>query len=485
MVFVSNQINLESKKVLIVIPDWGLVWYIFCLEHAIELAQSGIEVSVLDLSNLNPRIFERRIWRFTLRLMQKNRLNDIKQKISQTYNIKLISNRLPKRTSSSHTMTKDRNDIFVSAMASKYSNITGRRDTQLAEIDKKIVEIERYFFDSTASLIILLQKQFNFNEIITVNGRYIVDGAVVQACIESQIKCSLMEAAGSAPGFYEVYEISPHDIPSVQEMIKEFWEGGNSDRNSIAEKGLQKKLLGMDNPGSNFRTNFTERFSETRDPTSRKLAAFFPSSDREFAIFPEFIWRDSFGGSQGDAFLAFSRIAKANGYRVVVRVHPVDSKSPRELQDHFAKTEDAIWRKLCAATDAEIIESRSQVSSYDLINKADLCATYASSISIECILSEKPTLIMGQSEISYSVPEICAFNEADLNAKFNQGIPIMRKEALYPYGYWLESAGREPKLFQFISDREVYFETLLVNEYRYWAKSILALKNKIAALIGK
>ena len=61
----------------------------------------------------------------------------------------------------------------------------------------------------------------------------------------------------------------------------------------------------------------------------------------------------------------------------------------------------------------------------------------------------------------------------------------MRKEALYPYGYWLESAGREPKLFQFISDREVYFETLLVNEYRYWAKSILAFKNKIAAFMGK
>lgn len=481
----SEQTNLAPKKVLIVIPDWGLVWYIFCLEHAVELSKSGTDVSVLDLSNLNPRIFERRFWRFGLGLVQKNRLKDIKQKISKTYNIKLINNRLPKPTSSSYAMTKERNSIFVSAMASKYANITGRRHTQLDEIDSKIVEIERYFFNSTVNLIILLQNQFNFNEIITVNGRYVVDGAVVQACIESHTKFRLMEAAGSTPGLYEVYEISPHDIPSVQEMHKEFWEGATSERNIIAERGLQKKLSGMDNPGSNFRTNFTEKFSETQDPTPHKLAAFFPSSEREFAIFPEFIWRDSFGGSQGDAFLAFSRIAKANGYRVVVRVHPVDSKSPRELQDHFAETEDAIWRKLCAASEAEIIESRSQVSSYDLINKADLCATYASSISIECILSEKPTIILGQSEISYCVPEICAFNEADLNAKFNQGIPIMRKEALFPYGYWLESAGREPKLFQFISDREVYFETLLVNEYRFWAKSILAFKNKIAAFMGK
>ena len=485
MAFMSPQTNLVSKKVLIVIPDWGLVWYIFCLEHAVELAKTGIEVSVLDLSNLNPRIFERRFWRFTLRLMQKNRLNDIKQRISQTYNLKLISNRLPKDTSSYFIMTKERNNIFVSARSSKYSNLTGRRDTQLAEIDNKIVEIERYFFDSTANLIKLLQHQFNFSEIITVNGRYVVDGAVVQACKELQIKCSLMEAAGSTPGLYEVYEISPHDIPSVQKMHKEFWEEATAEKNFIAEKGLQKKFTGMDNPGSDFRANFTEEFSEAQVPTLQKLAAFFPSSDREFAIFPEFNWRDSFGGSQADAFIAFSRIAKVNGYRVVVRVHPVDLKSPKELQDQFAETEDAIWRKLCAVSEAEIIESRSQVSSYDLMNKADLCATYASSIAIECILSEKPTLILGQSEISYCVPEICAFNEADLNEKFDKGIPIIRKEALYPYGYWLESAGREPKLFQFISDHEVYFETLLVNEYRYWAKFILTLKYKIVALTRK
>jgi hypothetical protein len=480
-----EQTNVASKKALIVVPDWGLVWHIFCLEHAVELTRSGIEVSLLDLSNLNPKIFERRFWRLGLELGQKNRLKSIERKISKAYKINLINIKLPKRSSSIYDMTKERNDIFVSAMASKYSYITGRRQTHLEEIGSKIVEMERYFFDSTADLITLLQNQFKFDEIFTVNGRYVVDGAVVQACIESQVKCSLLESSGATPGLYEVYEISPHDIPSVQEMHKEFWEGAGSERDIIAERGLQKKLLGTDNPGFNFRMNFTKEFSETHDPTSQKLAAFFPSSDREFAIFPEFNWRNSFGGSQADAFLAFSRIAMTNGYRVVVRVHPVDGKSSRELQDHFAETEDAIWRQLCTVSKAEFIESRSQVSSYDLIKKADLCATYASSISIECILLEKPTLILGESEVAYCVPEICAFNEAELNAKFNQGIPIVSKEALYPYGYWLESAGRKPKLFKFVSDHEVYFEERRVNEYKQWAKYLHTLKKRIETVMRK
>jgi hypothetical protein len=467
------------SKALIVIPDWGLAWHVYCLEHAVKLAKSGMEVSLLDLSNLNPRIFKRRFFRLVLSLAQRNRLEDIKRIISRDYRINLLGHTLTKYQDSLCVLTKAREDIFLSAIASKYSNLTGQRGTQISDLDQEIVDMERYFFNSTVDIILYLQSQHNFNEIFTVNGRYIVDGAVVQASMESKVKCSLIESAGSTPGLYEVYQISPHDIPSVQEMHKELWAQAAPGREIIAEKGLTKKLSGMDTPGFNFRANFTEEFKQTNDATSQKLAVFFPSSDREFAIFPAFNWRDSFGGSQGDAFLSFCRLAKANDYRVVVRVHPVDSKSPQELQDQFAKTEDAIWQKLCATGGALMIESRSQVSSYDLIEKADLCVTYASSIAVECILSDKPTLILGESEISYCVPEICAFNEVELESKFTEGIPVVRREALYPYGYWLESAGTNLNLFNFVSDHEVYFGGKLVNEFRHWAKALLYFRGVV------
>lgn len=324
-----------------------------------------------------------------------------------------------------------------------------------------------------------LQSENRFNEIITVNGRYIVDGAVVQACREAQVECSLIESASATPGKYTIYEVSPHDIPSVQGMHLELWDKAASGKNEIAERGLQLKLSGRESPGFDFRSNFTEDFKRKLNSSSQKIAVFFPSTDREFAIFPEFVHQESFGGSQAEAFLAFSRIAKRYGYHVIVRVHPVNSKLPKKLQDKFVQIEDAIWYELCSTSGSEIIESRSRISSYDLIEKAQLCATYASSISIECILSGKPTLILGESEISYCVPEICAFNEAQLASKFNDGIPIMKKSDLYPYGYWLQSAGMELKLFNFISDHEVYFSNKLVNEYRSWAKIMLFIRSSI------
>jgi hypothetical protein len=480
----TTQINLEAKRVLIVIPDWGLAWYMFCLEHAVELSKSGTIVSILDLSKLNPVIFRRRFWSILLGLVQKHRFKDVKQKVADTYGINLIRFKLPKLKHAWCSMTPERSKIFRSAMSSKYSSITGRSDTQLEEIDRRVVELESYFFNFTLNLVLSIHDKFAFSEVVTVNGRYIVDGAVVQACKELEVKCSLMESAGSTPGSYEVYEISPHDIPSVQKLHINLWEGAGSGRNLIAEKGLSKKLSGLDSQGFDFRANFTNQFSQDHNPKSLKLAVFFPSTEREFAVFPDFVYRNSFGGSQGAAFLSFSRIAKANGYQVVVRVHPPNSKSTTEMQSHFVRTENSIWKKLCEESDTEFIESQSSISSYDLIDKADLCATYASSISVECILQGKPTLILGESHISYCVPEICAFNEAELETKFNLGIPVINKEALYPYGYWLESAGKKPKLFHFSSDEEVYFEGQLVNDYKLWAKPLIVLKKKIRASLG-
>jgi hypothetical protein len=474
--FMSKQNTPSSKRVLVVIPDWGLAWNVFCLEHAVRLAKENVEVSVLDLSGLNPLFYHKKLWKFVLGLSQKNRLLQIKKRVAKNYGLILIHKDFSFDSKFNLHMTKERNDVFLRAMSSKYANVTGRSDTQIEEIDEKVVEVERFFFNSTVREIEDLLKKFNYSEIITVNGRYIINGAVVQACKESSVKCSLLEAAGSIPGNYEIYEVSPHDISSVQIMQKEFWDTAGPDREITAEKGLQKKTAGLYQSGIDFTTNFTEKYTFTQDLKSRKLAAFFPSTEREFAIFPEFTWRESFGGSQKEAFLAFCRIARSNNYRVIVRVHPADNKSSQKSQDYFAEIEDAIWLKLCEATESEMIESKSKISSYDLISKVDLCVTYASSISVECILSGKHTLILGESEISNLVPEICAFNEPTLIQKFEEEIPIIDRRVLYPYGYWLQAAGKELELFNFVSDQEVYFSNKLVNEYRIWVRPILAFK---------
>ena len=62
----------------------------------------------------------------------------------------------------------------------------------------------------------------------------------------------------------------------------------------------------------------------------------------------------------------------------------------------------------------------------------------------------------------------------------SEGISVVSRGALYPYGYWLESAGIDLELFNFVSDDEVYLGSKLVNEFRFWAKAFLYLR-RVAA----
>ena len=469
----------NEKKALVVIPDWGLVWTVYCLEYAVKLSDSGVNVLVLDLSNLNPAIKLKRFRRKLDKFVRKNPMSCLKKEIVGSRGIELIEVLPGNSPVMRETLSEEREKIFRSAMASKYSGNTGRRDTQLFEIDDRVVRLEKRYFSLTMETLHELISNFPIDEVFTVNGRYVVDGAVVQACKELDVFCGLLESASAKGGRYTVYKKSPHDIKSVQDMHVELWENADTGKMKIAEEGLGLKLSGREAAGYDYQSNFKEEFRGSKPMTHEKIAAFFPSSDREFAIFPEFVYQESFSGSQAEAFLAFSKIARSFGYRVIVRVHPPNAKSPRKLQDKFAEIEDKIWQKLCLEGGAEMIASRSNVSSYDLIRKAHLCGTYASSISIECLLMEKPIVILGEAEISYCVPEICAFNADDLFKLIQDGVPLIPRESLYPYGYWLRAAGTNLVIFKFISDSEVYWDGNLVNEYRSWIKPLALLRHRI------
>lgn len=468
----------NQKKALVVIPDWGLVWSVYCLEYAVQLSQTGARVAVLDLSNLNPAIKIKSFRRKCERFFRKNLMTSLKKEILESRGIQLIEIFPSNSKVIDKALGEEREKIFRNAMASKYSGNTGRRDTQLFEIDDQIVRLEKQYFNLTIETLRQTISDFSIDEVFTVNGRYVVDGAVVQACKEIDVFCGLLESASAQGGRYTVYKKSPHDIKSVQAMHMELWEGAGANKIELAEEGLRLKVSGKEAAGYDYQSNFKEEFTGSKFNVHEKIAAFFPSSDREFAIFPEFVYQESFNGSQARAFLAFSKIAIDLGYRVIVRVHPPNTKSPRKLQEKFAEVEDEIWQKLCSEAGAEMIASRSNVNSYDLIRKAHLCATYASSISIECVLMEKPILILGESEISYCVPEICAFNAEDLSKLFRDNVPLTPRESLYPYGYWLRAAGTNLEIFQFISDSEVYCNGKLVNEYRSWIKPLTLLRRR-------
>ena len=113
----------NEKKALVVIPDWGLVWTVYCLEYAVKLSDSGVNVLVLDLSNLNPAIKLKRFRRKLDKFVRKNPMSCLKKEILGSRGIELIEVLPGNSPVMRETLSEEREKIFRSAMASKYARV--------------------------------------------------------------------------------------------------------------------------------------------------------------------------------------------------------------------------------------------------------------------------------------------------------------------------------------------------------------------------
>lgn len=457
--------NLQQQlPVTVVIPDWGKAWTIYCLEYAVFLKSKGFEVSLIDLSLYNLNVKNPKRFLFRELILKKSNLFSISRTICHNNQIPFYRFTKVINISKASLLQKEREQVFEKAMTSKYANITGLRNTTIDLIDKKTVQIERKLFYSTLYQLEDLYSDANI-QLVTVNGRYVIDSAVVQYARENSLPIFLLEGVSAFPNRFEIFEKSPHDLENSREKHLALWNNAGPDREIIAKKGLNRKISGNDSPGFNWRGDFEET-AIIPSANDKRSAVYFPSSDREFSIFPEYVYQTSFSGDQHEAFRVFSRLARENDFEIIIRVHPVNKMAPLSIQNAYAKVEDDIWNTLGAESGALVIHAKSPISSYELMKHADLVVTYASSISIESLLLGKNTLVLGEFEFSYLFPDFCAHNELQIRNRLISNKPNFSVEALYPYGYWLERGGAALELFNFVSDDELYYQGKLINKLR-------------------
>ena len=242
-------------------------------------------------------------------------------------------------------------------------------------------------------------------------------------------------------------------------MQNQLWANASGDKDLEADKY--------------FRDNYLQRLKELsavdyvfedhyfRPNHYVKLASFFPTTDTEFPVFSDFHVASTYGGSQREAFKVFARVAKKNGFEVVVRAHPQNKDSA-----HLGEKEDAIWKSICDEYGADFIDSLSKVNSYDLINKSDLCATYCSSIGIEIVLAKKPFIMLGESDYSNYVLDSLAYSEQDLSKLFIDGVPTIAIANLYPWAYWYSKGGESLKFFSVVRSGQLTYKGKKLDQER-------------------
>lgn len=464
-------------KFLIVVPDRDLSQNMYCLEQAIELAFLGETVFLLDLANLSLNTHPLKIKDYLIKLTHRNRIHNEVPKIAKKFGFNLIildkSLMLPINDYSSG----DLENTFARALASKFAYITGGRNTQESELPLKIASAERQTFNSAYWAVRNSLISLAIDQVITVNGRFVIDSATVLAAKDSEIPVRLLEVGSQIKSNFHLYSISPHNIPERWLLQDSAWEVAGENAVAMAEAGLNLKMQSLRPGGGSWKENFTRDFNISNGPML-KLAVFFPNSDVEFPVFQDFNGPSSFNGDQTEAFLSFCSLAFKEGYRVAVRVHPPGVNGKRS-----AELDDSLWASLCEKSGAQMFASNSGIDSYDLMNKSDLNVTYCSSIGIESILLGHPTLILGQTDYSHYVPECCAFSLPEIEVKLKNPLIIPERSKLYPWGYWFAFGGMDPKHFYVDQDGKLFLGDLQFDQLRLWYKIPHALKKRIVSIL--
>jgi hypothetical protein len=458
IILVVNGEHTESKVIL--------------LEYAIKARSCGHEVLMLDFSEAARNYSTNKIARLREFLLYEDRLKGLIPSICQEFDIEYLKTYFDKQSISLANRPEDFKQVFEALVSSTLAFVSGERNTDYKKLPR---QQQKKLYETFASVNDQIKLQIESRKeaiIVTLNGRFLIDGAAVYSAKKNSAGYILLERPGFKMGRYVAFTKSPHSVLEFRALQDAHWNNHGPERNSKALEGLQKKMEApLDNLAS-WRTDFTNEI-ELGSENSTKNVIFFPTTDIEEPSYKH--WEDiaTFNGDQILAFREFARIAKRYGYKVFVRVHPPGPRG-RNITDK----EDARWQKIAEEVGAEIFFSRSGVDSYALIRDASLVATYHSSIAIEAILMKKPTLILDETTYSHYIPECCAFSTDSIELYFQNGFQLVPQERLYPWGLFFNSGGEAFEIFDVDDADEIKFRNIKLRKPKKLGKTIKRLRAK-------
>ena len=121
-------------------------------------------------------------------------------------------------------------------------------------------------------------------------------------------------------------------------------------------------------------------------------------------------------------------------------------------------TEDEEWAEFCDKNKITHFSSISKVDSYKLMKTSSINVVYGSTAGIDSIILGANTLVLGDIDWAYLVPELCAFNEQSIRNRFSSFERIVDVKKIYPYAYFMECGGIQMSEVEYSSDGTLYFE---------------------------
>lgn len=454
---------MAPRKTLVVIPEMSNIWNVWCLDYAVKARLSGDDITILDLSELNPIYYYSLKRRIARRILRRNRFDKIAGIIARENRISYLTYGFYKAGSDNlPNIIEERSIRFWDAIDSKYAMRIGKRIRNEEDMDPQLLRLEEYFYNLTAKIIFKVCSGQGYNQVIVANGMQGVAGSVVATAETLGIPLGILELVSDARWAYQVHPSNLREDPKfLQDDIQRIWKLAEDIKYQVAENVLNEKLIGKRAGTVSWSSSFLP-INKSHDFPNSKVAVMFPTSDFERPLSSHLDKNATFQGSQLVAFATFSEIAKRFGYSLIVRGHPHPTNPIK------GQMEDDIWQPFCEEKSIQYIPSGSEISSYDLMMKSSLNVSYLSSCTLDSIILGRNTMALARRDFTNLVPEICAFTPQEIEQKLDIPNLILDKSRIYPWAFHYKTAGEDVTLFDILDENgDIFYKGKKIDDARF------------------
>jgi len=286
-------------------------------------------------------------------------------------------------------------DDWDLGLAACSTAISAFRDHELATPESqaawgKLVEAGNRSFLATQELL----RRNTIDRVYVFNGRDILARGVFRAAQQAGVEVCVHERGRGNDRYALFVNMLPHDRDGFHNAMLATWDDADpTERETQGASFYERSRAGVNQRWTTFVADQEPGSLPAEwDPKRRNVVIFNSSEDEYAAIGPE--WKNPLYESQahGARALAESLLTgNADDVCLWVRMHPnlagVDNGSTRA------------WAKL-ADLGVGIIESTSPISSYSLVDAADVVVSFGSTVGIEATYWGTPSILLGPSFFS-------------------------------------------------------------------------------------
>jgi len=243
-----------------------------------------------------------------------------------------------------------------------------------------------------------LKVYFSFKRILTesrpdivyvFNGRFSNIRPVIRLCQELGIEFRVHERGSNRFKYQISTDHLPHDFVAFQRLAEAFWKEGYVDiREAQARKFFEDRRMGKEQAWRSFTASQASgKLPAVWDERKRNIVI-FNSSEDEFAAIGDTLKRRVFDSQvEGVSFIT-KQLETIDNVAVYLRIHPnLTGISNKSVEDLYRIKRSNFF----------VIPPDSDISTYELIDRADVVVTFGSTIGIEATYWGKPSLLLGDS----------------------------------------------------------------------------------------